>query len=116
MRLIGEGTISAPGVDLRSVEISPCKLSTPDNGSPEEEAAFVKWQQEFAQNSFAVCNWREEFAEALLDEGGPLDDAIYNHLVVPDGKLPRDMTKDEVRQIGKMLVRRRSRRSTDYVI
>lgn len=45
--LISGGAVSAPGVDLNSVEISPCKLSTMDSV---EEVALIIWQQEFAQD------------------------------------------------------------------
>ena len=58
--------------------------------------AFADWQLVLAQDSSAGINWRKEFAVGLPGEGSPLDDAVYNYLTVPYGKLPRDMAKEEI--------------------
>ena len=70
--LISGGAIRAPGVDFSSVEISPCKLSAMNS---EEEVAPINLQHGLAQDSEVGIDWRKEFAEALPDEGGLLEDA-----------------------------------------
>ena len=94
LALVGGGACSAPGVGLNSVEISPGKLLSPDYCSP-EEGVFVDWQHEFAQDADTGADWRREFAEALPDEGKELEDVCFNYLTIPQGKLPRDMAKEE---------------------
>ena len=90
--LTRDGAISAPGLDL-SVEISPCKLSSPNACARGEGEALVAWQSEFSRDSDVGINWRQEFADALPDEGIPRNDA---YLVSPEGELPRDMIREEV--------------------
>lgn len=89
----GNGAISAFAADLSSAEIPPSKPLVPDICSREEEDAFIAWQNEFEQDCDIGSNWRREFAEALLDEGKFLEGA---YLTMPEGKLPRDMTRDEI--------------------
>ena len=63
----------------------------------EEEVAFASWHKELEQDCNAnPCGWRREFAEARPDEGAPLDEAQYNYLTMPEGKLSRDMTKEDI--------------------
>lgn len=93
--LIGGGAISAPGVDL-SVEISVCKLSMLDSRSPEEGDVYFIWQKEFSQDFDVGVNWRKEFENPPPDEGKVLDDLCHVYLIVPEGKLPRDMAKEEI--------------------
>lgn len=82
--------------DIDSVEISPCKLSAFNPCSQEGEVAFVDWQQLLAQDSDVGIYWHKEFAEVFPDEGRPLVGACCNYLSVREGKLPSDMTKEEV--------------------
>ena len=93
----GQGAISVLAADFSSVEISQCKLLVPGTSSREGEETFISWQKEFAQRtSVDHRHWRTDFAESLLDEGKPLDGATSIYLTVPEGKLLRDMTKEEV--------------------
>ena len=41
-------------------------------------------------------NWRKELEEALPNECNRLDHLTY--LTTPEGKLPRDMTKEEIQE------------------
>ena len=93
---VGRGAISAPGFDPSSVEISPSRPLVQNTRTPEEEDTFALWQRKLEQDCEIGINWRRELAEAKLDEGSPLDDASFKYLTMPEGKLPRDMTREEV--------------------
>ena len=82
-RAHAEGAISALGDSQSSVEISFCKLYEPEarslGGGDEDDQLFV--------------DWRKELEAHAPGAGDCLD---HDYLTMPEGKLPRDMTKDEI--------------------
>ena len=84
------------------VEVSPVHSSA----SPEERDAdggddeayhslWVNWNNEIVESN--KIDWREGFANAKPDEGSLVDTQDADlYFTVPPGKLPRDMTKEEV--------------------
>ena len=65
----------------------------------EDDQLFVDWRKELQIDSPSdLVDWRKEVEVALPGEWDSLDDGIFDYLNLPEGKLPRDMTKEEVVQ------------------
>ena len=75
------------------MEISPRKVQDLNPCTREEEDPFAIWRNEFPGDSGVNLGWRQEIAIVVPDEGDLLE-GVY--LTAPEGKLPRDMTKDEM--------------------
>ena len=90
-----DGAISAPQIDL-SVEISLCKLQGLNFETREEEDTIAVWRNELVGSLVVNAGWRQETLSALPDEGDLLQGVGEAFLVVPEGKFPRDMTREEV--------------------